>query len=107
MMRPVSWITLALLIISVLSTTARAEQNRQIITQLELRDRIIKITSGSQGLNYSVLSQDGTVLDANLNENQLAKKHPELYERVRPAVAKDTSDSDAMLWMGEFPDIPK
>jgi len=106
MMRPVSFITLALLIISMLSATARAE-NRQIITQLELRDRIVKITSGSQGLNYSVLSQDGTVLDANLNENQLAEKHPELYERVRPAVAKDTGNSDAMLWMGEFPDNSK
>ena len=105
-MRPVSLITLALLIISVLSATARAE-NRQIITQLELRDRTVKITSGSQGLTYSILSQDGTVLDANLNQNQLAEKHPELYERVRPAVAKDTRNSGTMLWMGEFPDNPK
>ena len=77
MMRLVSFITLALLIISVISTTARAE-NRRIITQLELRDRTVKIISGSQGLNYSVFSQDGTVLDANLNETQLAEKHPEL-----------------------------
>ncbi|NHC35470.1 hypothetical protein [Scytonema millei] len=106
MMRPVSFITLALLIISVLSTTARAE-NRQIITQLELRDRTVKIISGSHGLNYSVFSQDGTVLDANLNETQLAEKHPELYEKVRPAVAKDASNSEAMLWMGEFPDTSK
>jgi endonuclease YncB( thermonuclease family) len=42
MMRPVSFITLALLITSVLSTTARAE-NRQIITQLELRDRSVQL----------------------------------------------------------------
>lgn len=104
-MRPVSFITLALLI-SVLSATARAE-NRQIITQLELRDRTVKITSGSQGLNYSILSQNGTVLDANLNETQLAEKHPELYEKVRPAVAKDTNSSEAILWMGEFPDTSK
>ncbi|MGL4622054.1 hypothetical protein [Chroococcidiopsis sp.] len=106
MMRPVSFITLALLIISVLSTTARAE-NRQIITQLELRDRTVKIISGSQGLNYSVFSQDGTVLDANLNETQLAEKHPELHERIRPAVAKEASSAEAMLWMGEFPDNSK
>ncbi|PSM49691.1 hypothetical protein C7Y66_07910 [Chroococcidiopsis sp. CCALA 051] len=105
-MRPVSFITLALLIISVLSTTAQAE-NRRIITQLELRDRIVKITSGSQGLIYSVISPDGTVLDANLNETQLAQKHPELYEKVRPAVAKDANISEAMLWMGEFPDNSK
>jgi hypothetical protein len=101
MMRPVSFITLVLLIMSVLSTTVRAE-NRQTITQLELRDRIVKITSTSQGLNYSVLSEDGTVLDANLNETRLAEKYPELYERVRPAVAKDT-DTNNILWMGDFP----
>ncbi|OWY69975.1 hypothetical protein B7486_18645 [cyanobacterium TDX16] len=106
MMRLVSFITLALLIISVLSTTAQAE-NRRIITQIELRDRTVKITSGSQGLNYSVFSQDGTVLDANLNETQLAERHPELYERVRPAVAKEASSAEAMLWMGEFPDNSK
>lgn len=101
MMRPVSLITLAFIIISVFSARTLAG-NRQIITQLQLRDRIVKITSTSQGLNYSVLSQDGTVLDANLSENRLAEKHPELYERVRPAVAKDT-DSNSILWMGDFP----
>lgn len=104
-MRPISLMTLTILIIGVFSTTARAE-DRQTITQLELRDRIVKITSGSQGLNYSILSQDGTVLDANLSENQLAEKHPELYERVRPAVAGDASDTDAILWMGN-PDNSK
>jgi len=101
MMHPVSLITLVFIIISVLSARALAE-NRQTITQLELRDRIVKITSTSQGLNYSVLSQDGTVLDANLSEDRLAEKHPELYERVRPAVAKDT-DNHHILWMGDFP----
>lgn len=100
-MRPVSLITLVLIVISVLSARALAE-NRQTITQLELRDRIVKITSTSQGLNYSVLAQNGTVLDANLNEEGLAEKHPELYERVRPAVAKDT-DTNNILWMGDFP----
>jgi hypothetical protein len=99
MMRQVSLLTLFLLI-SVLSATARAE-NRPTITRLELRDRIVKITSTSQGLNYSILSQAGTVLDANLSEDRLAEKHPELYERVRPAVAKDTGEQ--ILWMGDFP----
>lgn len=100
-MRPVSLLTLALLVISVFSAPALAEK-RQTITQLELRDRIVKITATSQGLNYSILSQDGTMLDANLSEDRLAEQHPELYERIRPAIANDT-DSDRILWMGDFP----
>lgn len=41
------------------------------------------------------------MLDANLSEARLAEKYPELYERVRPAVAKDTDNLS--LWMGDFP----
>lgn len=101
-MRLALFITLTLSFVGAIATAVRAE-NRSTITQLELRDRIVKITSSSQGLNYSVLFQDGAMLDANLDENQLAEKHPELYERVRPAVAQENSHPDAMLWMGEFP----
>lgn len=101
-MRRVSFITPIALVASILFSVAVRAEHRPTITRLELRDRTVEIASTSQGLSYSVLSQDGTVLDANLNENQLAEKHPELYEKVRPAVAKDT-DNRQILWMGDFP----
>lgn len=87
-MRQNSVVALLILVVSsiIFSTVARAEEP-VVITRLTMRDRVISITSGLEGLQYSVLMKDGTVLAANLSEAQLAQKHPDVYEQVRPAIA--------------------
>lgn len=90
----------ALLILAVnliFSTATRAEE--PTITRLEMRDRVVLITSDSEQLKYSILSPDGTILDAELSEAQLADKHPELYDRVRPAIA-DEANPNIIPWAG-------
>jgi hypothetical protein len=65
-----------------------------------MRDRVVAITSGSDELQYSVIMKDGTVLDANLSEAQLAEKHPVVYEQVRPAIASSEATPDVIQWAG-------
>jgi hypothetical protein len=96
-MRQVSIAAFLILSVNLVSTATRAEE--PTITRLEMRDRAIVITSDSDGLKYSIVSPDGTVLDAKLSEAQLADKHPELYDRVRPAIA-DEANSDVIPWAG-------
>ena len=64
-----------------------------------MRDRIVVITSNPDGLKYSILNKDGSVLDAKLSEDQLAQKHPDVYERVRPAIANEATP-DVIPWAG-------
>jgi len=49
-----------------------------------MRERVVTITSGQNGLRYSVFAKSGAVLAAALDEAQLAEQHPDVYEQVRP-----------------------
>ncbi|NJP10844.1 MAG: hypothetical protein HC866_16345 [Leptolyngbyaceae cyanobacterium RU_5_1] len=77
----------AALAVSTLSATTACAEERFTVIRLELRDRVVTITSISTELRYSVLAKNGTVIDADLNETQLQAKHPEVYSEIRPAVA--------------------
>jgi hypothetical protein len=65
-----------------------------------MRDRTITVTSDSNGLLYSVSTKDGTVLNANLREEQLQAKYPDVYENVRPAIASDKVTDSVIPWAG-------
>lgn len=99
-MRHMSVATLLILAVSVLFSTASHAEEPLAITCLVMRDHVVAITSGSEGLLYSLSMNDGTVLDANLREVQLAEKHPEVYEQVRPAIASPEATPGDIVWAG-------
>lgn len=81
------------------ATTTRADE-QPVITQLVMRDRVITITSDSDGILYSISTKDGTVLEANLSEAQLQAKYPEVYDHVRPAIADKEVIENVIPWAG-------
>lgn len=98
-MRKMSVAALLMILVSLFfSNTTRAGEP-VAITRLVMRDRIVIITSSSDGLQYSLLTQDGSVIAANLSEDQLAQKHPDVYEQFRPAIALPAS-SGVTIWAG-------
>ncbi len=98
-MAQVSVRTLLLLGFSLFATATRAQEH-PTITRLVMRDRTITVTSDSNGLLYSVSTKDGTVLNANLREEQLQAKYPDVYENVRPAIASDKVTDSVIPWAG-------
>jgi hypothetical protein len=65
-----------------------------------MRDRVITINNSPKGLSYTVKTQDGTVLDAQLSDAQLQAKYPEVYDNVRPAMAGSEKTGGTMIWGG-------
>lgn len=99
-MRQMSVAALLILVGTMLFSTATSASELLAITRLVMRDRVVAITSGQNGLQYSVTMKDGTVLDANLSEAQLKEKHPVVYEQVRPAVASGEATPGVIQWAG-------
>jgi hypothetical protein len=92
--------TFFILVLSVFFTTATRAEEHQPLTSLVMRDRVITIHNGSNGLSYTVRTQDGAVLDAQLNEAQLQAKYPDVYDTVRPAIANSEKTGGSMIWGG-------
>ena len=63
-------------------------------------DRVVTIKNSPNGLSYTVSTQNGTVLDAQLNEAQLQAKYPEVYDNIRPAIANSEKTGGSMIWGG-------
>lgn len=99
MMRQMSVAALLIILVSLFFSNATRAGEPVAITRLVMRDRIVIITSSSAGLQYSLLTQDGTVIAANLSEDQLAQKHPDVYEQFRPAIA-DPASPGVTIWAG-------
>lgn len=99
-MRQMSLTALLILVVSIPFSTATHAEEPVAITRLVMRDRVVAMSSGKGGLQYSVIMKDGTVLDANLNEAQLAEKHPVVYEQVRPAIANREATPGVIQWAG-------
>jgi len=98
-MRQIPVAAIIILVVSVIFTTPARAESPVAITRLVMRERVVTITSGQNGLLYSVFTKDGAVLAAALNEAQLAEQHPDLYEQVRPAVALEATPG-AAIWAG-------
>jgi cell division septal protein FtsQ len=65
-----------------------------------MRDRVIVIASDPNGLLYSVTTKNGTVLDANLSEEQLLAQYPDVYQNLRPAIANTKASKSVIEWAG-------
>jgi hypothetical protein len=106
-MRRMSVGTLLILAFSVMFATATRASEHLPLTTLVLRDRVITINSGPNGLSYTISNQDGTVLDAQLSDAQLQAKYPEVYDDVRPAMAGSKKTDDSMkIMLEETKDVP-
>jgi hypothetical protein len=102
-MRKFSVILFLVVVISTLfNNLTRANQvNEPIaITRLQMRDKVVLIKNESDGIKYSIKSQDGEVLSANISETELASKYPDLYQTIRPALASPNSAADMGIWAG-------
>lgn len=82
------------------SVTRADDKNEAVVTKLQMRDKIVLIKNHASGIKYSVKSEEGTVLSANLTEAELASKYPDLYEKVRPSVAFPDGSSFDGAWAG-------
>ena len=98
-MRQKSVVALLSLVVGVFFSNTTHAEEPVAITRLVMRDQVVAITSGSDGLQYSVFTQDGSVLAANISEDQFAQKHPDLYEQVRPAIA-GLATPGVNIWAG-------
>jgi hypothetical protein len=65
-----------------------------IIGRLKTRDRVITITSGSDGPLYTIESKDGEMIATNLSGEELATRFPALYEKIEKSLA------DPKIWAG-------
>jgi exo-beta-1,3-glucanase (GH17 family) len=109
-MRRISVATLVVLALSVVFSNATRASEQQPLTTLVVRDcakgsaacsdRVITINNSPKGLSYTVKTQDGTVLDAQLSDAQLQAKYPEVYDNVRPAMAGSEKTGGTMIWGG-------
>ncbi|NEQ27801.1 MAG: hypothetical protein F6K28_54155 [Microcoleus sp. SIO2G3] len=99
-MRSMSVATLLILGLSVVFSTATRASEHQPLTTLVMRDRVITINNSPKGLSYTVKTQDGTVLDAQLSDAQLQAKYPEVYDNLRPAMAGSEKTGGTMIWGG-------
>jgi hypothetical protein len=101
-MRPFSATTFLSLALTLFCATAThaSEPERLPITTLMMRDQVITIANGSNGLLYTVSTLDGKELDTHLDDAQLQAKYPDLYESIRPAIANTEAQSNIMIWGG-------
>jgi hypothetical protein len=100
---------LLILGLSVVFTTATEASEHQPLTTLVMRDRVITIKNSPHGLSYTLSTQNGTILDAQLSDTQLQAKYPEVYDNIRPAMAQSARQraiansektGGSMIWGG-------
>jgi hypothetical protein len=101
-MLPQSFATFLAVVVALFSATATRAEKQVTITRLVMRDSIVTIASNPSEVLYSVKTRDGRVINANLTEAQLEAQHPELYQQVRPAIAKPNTNAKKgeILWFG-------
>jgi hypothetical protein len=60
---------------------------RPVIVHLVSRDHVVSITTGPHGPLYSAKTKDGVMVASGLTLQQLRDEHPEVYQRLAPAIA--------------------
>lgn len=106
MLRKIPIAILSAVIFSTIFTTitrANESKDNTAITRLQMRDKVILIKNEPDGIRYSVKSENGVVLSANISEAEFATKYPGLYENVRPAIAFPDGSSIKSPWAGLLP----
>lgn len=66
--------------------------NFPAIVHVVSRDRTVTISSGPEGLLYSLQDADGRVLMADATATQFEAQHPDMYREIRESVATAVRD---------------
>jgi hypothetical protein len=69
-----------------------------LVARLALRDYVVAIYTGHDGLRYDVGGPNGELVASSVSLDELRGKVPEVYELVRRAIAVDAG-SDSHNWM--------
>lgn len=84
--------------LGLVSAASAQEKEAPVVARIATRDRIVVIKSGSEGPQYTVKTEKGEVLDANLSDRDFQTKHRDIYERIKPAIANPNGKE--ILWGG-------
>ena len=79
-------------------TTSQTEEpinNHPVLVRLEGRGETVVIKAGSTAPLYSLLTSDGKVIVQDMTLTELALHDPQLYERVKSAIAATASPAQA------------
>jgi hypothetical protein len=76
---------------------AERRNDRQVITRVIGRDFQITVTSSPRGPLYSITDGSGQTIASHLTLDQLRAQHPQLHQRIDPALSNSTS---AVPWAG-------
>ena len=82
---------LALPAIAPSASGAGSVTDSPVIVHLASRDNTITISSGPNGVVYSVTDKQGHVLHRDLSEKELQAKAPELYQFIKNAIGANGS----------------
>ena len=71
------------------------EQSKgSVIGRLKTRDQVITITTGTDGLLYTIKSKEGGLIALNISGEELASRFPDLHEQMEKSLA------DPKIWAG-------
>lgn len=80
---------LSAIVASLAVTSVRAEEF-PIISRLVVREGTVLISEDKEGkLRYSLIDRNGSQTETNMSQAQLAKKYPDISDRLEPATAKN------------------
>lgn len=88
-MRPILTTCLSGIVASLSVASIHAEE-LPIISRLVVREGTVLISADREGrLKYSLIDRNGSQTETNLSQVQLARKYPDLSDRLEPAVAEN------------------
>ena len=93
-------VLMPVLSLGVVASASAQSEEAPVVARLVTRNRVVLIRSGEQGTQYTVKTEKGEVLDANLSDRDFQAKHPDIYERIKPAIARPDANSPLIPWAG-------
>ena len=60
---------------------------QQVIVHLASRDHVVSITASPDGPRYTAKTREGVLLATGLTLQELQEQHPDVYQRLAPAIA--------------------
>ena len=78
--------------------TGSPEVKLRVLVFLEMRNEVVSIMSGHEGLIYTVTTKDGRTLGQNLYEQELQVRLPNIYHFLKTSHADD--ERSGVAWAG-------
>ena len=86
------------ILLSAVSTTGPVQLPAQVdgrptIVHLANRTEVVTITAGPKGPLYTATTKEGKLLVSGATLEQLRQEHPEVYNRLHPAITASNDDA--------------